>query len=434
MFRLSSFNKNWIYSIVSLLNVACGVSVTALIWYKYSASEQSDVLLLATSSISILSQLSLVGVEQILYFYSDEKKRSGDDSFMFFNLAFTWALVSGALFAAVVVASSKYFLMLIAVGFSDGSQELARHLLVCLSPQIVVTPALHVLKAKWSLEGRFGAAYLLSAVNSLVLLACLIFSILLKFTSLENFGELSLVITFGFGCWFIFYNRAHLVKPSLDAWRQVRCMAVNSFMIKGANAMHNFLVQALISSILSKMPAGSLSIYQYAKRLADGVFAITAGPQVMIYHAKCAKAVSHWNTSEMVHNAKAFLKSFLGFFVTMAILVYLVTPFALALVAKTFTESSIDDIRLAYVGIVIWYLIMGIETLSVGIILATHSSLTLFGVNFSFIFLFFLWSRVHNIEKVLELVFTTSGFQVISFCLFSLSALLIARRRCLRAS
>ncbi len=425
--------KSWIYSLISLVNVGCGLSVTALIWYKYAATRDSDILLLATSSISLLAQLSLVGVEQVLYFYADERKKSQEAAEQFFKLAFTWSLLSGALFAVLFMVLSKYFLMMVATGFSAEAKTLARYLLFCLSPQLVMSPALHVLRAKWALDEKFGRAYLLSAVNSFVLLVCLVLTLMLGINSLEDFGSLALSVFLIFLCGFIIQHRSFFIAPHRSEWLKIKGLVFHSSTVKGANAVHNFLVQALISSILSRMPTGSISIFQYAKRLADGVFAITAGPQVMIYHSRCATAVSSWNKAEMRSNVSHFLKTFLSLFFAMALIVYLLTPIALSIVAKSFSASTIDEIRLVYLGIVFWYLIMGVETLSVGVILATRSSLILFSVNLIFIFLFFSWSRIRSIENVLELTFTTAGFQLVSLTLFTLSALWIIRRRSLGA-
>lgn len=421
--------KSWKYSFISLLNVGCGLSVTALIWYKYSATAESDILLLATSSISILAALSLVGVEQVMYFYADERKKSQVTADHFFGLAFSWSLLSGALFAGIVVAISTYFLRLVAPGFTEESRGLARYLLVSLSPQLVITPALHVLRAKWSLEQKFGRAYMLSAVNALILLTCLLLTLIFRVESLKSLGQLFLLVLLSFVLGFIVYNRAYLVRPSRADWLKIKDLMIHSSVIKGANSIHNFLVQALISSVLSHMPTGAISIYQYAKRLADGVFAITAGPQVLIYHSRCANAVSHGDLRGLWQNAIHFIKSFLAMFFAMAFIVYILTPIALSIVGKNVTSESLDGIRGVYLGIVLWYLIMGIETLSVGIILATRSSMALFSVNATFILLFFTWSRLHQIDNVLQLVFTTTGFQCVSFCLFTISALLIIRRR-----
>ncbi|MGZ3749513.1 MAG: lipid II flippase MurJ [Pseudobdellovibrionaceae bacterium] len=434
---LKKFNlfrgKSWLYSLISLLNVGCGLSVTALVWYKYSATKESDILLLATSSISILAQLSLVGVEQVLYFYADERKKHQKDADHFFKLAFTWSMLSGAIFALVFLSLSKYFLMMVASGFSEEARSLAGYLLFCLSPQLVMSPSLHVLRAKWALDEKYGRAYLLSAVSSFILLICLIATMVFGITNLEAFGNISFSIFLAFLVAFVIYNRKFFIRPYRADWLRIKELIIHSSAVKGANAIHNFLIQALISSLLSKMPTGSISIFQYAKRLADGVFAITAGPQVMIYHSRCAKAISQWNKSEMRSNVIHFLKTFLSLFFAMAFVVYILTPFALSIVAKSFSISTIDEIRFVYLGVVLWYLIMGIETLSVGIILATRSSLILFGVNFTFIFLFFLWSRIHSIGSVLAVVFTIAGFQLVSFSLFTLSALWIIKRRSLSA-
>jgi hypothetical protein len=342
--KLLSFKgKSWIYSLISLLNVGCGLSVTALVWFKYSASKDSDILLLATSSISILGQLSLVGVEQVLYFYADELKKGQEKADHFFKMAFSWSILSGIIFAVLFCGVAKYFLMMVAAGFTDEDRTIATHILLCLSPQLILTPALHILRAKWSLESKFGRAYLLSAINSLILLVCLILTIGFGITNLEHFGDLSLSVFAAFLAGFIIYNRRFLIIPSNKDWKQIKELVIHSSTIKGANAIHNFLVQALITSILSRMPTGSISIFQYAKRLADGVFAITAGPQVMIYHSKCATAVSKWNLSEMRGNAVHFLKTFLSLFFVMAIMVYLLTPFALSIVAKNFSASTADE-------------------------------------------------------------------------------------------
>jgi hypothetical protein len=427
-------NKSWAYSFISLLNVGCGLAVTGLIWYRYSASQQSDILLLATSSISILAQLSLVGVEQVLYFYTDESKKGREVAAHFMKLAFTWALISGAGFAVLFILFSKYFLMMVASGFSEENQELARYVILCLTPQLLVSPALHVIRGKWALEEKFGRAYMLSAVNSLVLLLCLLLTVITGVQTLKVFSNLSLGVYIAFLAGFLFYNRRLLIWPAQNEWHKIKMLVIHSSSIKGANAVHNFLVQALISSLLSQMPTGSISIFQYAKRLADGVFAITAGPQVMIYHSRCAKAISSWNLTDMRANVVHFLKTFLSLFFAMAAVVYLLTPFALSIVGKNFLPETVSEILLIYLGIVLWYLIMGIETLSVGVLLATHSSRNLFAVNLTFILLFFTWSRGHNITSVLELILTTVAFQLVSFGLFTWSAFRIINRRGLSAS
>lgn len=421
--------KSWLYSIISLLNVGCGLSVTALIWYNYAATKESDIILLATSSISILAQLSLVGVEQVLYFYADERKNSHQGAHHFFKLAFTWSLISGAIFALIFISLSKYFLLMVASGFSEEAKMASTRLLVSLSPQLVLSPALHVLRAKWALDEKFGRAYLLSAVNSVILLICLTTMTVIGITDISTFGNLSAAVFTVFVFSFVIYNRQFLVKLSRSDWLKIKDLVVHSSAIKGANSVHNFLVQALISSILSRMPTGSISVFQYAKKLADGVFAITAGPQVMIYHSKCATWVSDLNLVELKHNVAHFLKTFLSLFFVMGLVVYAATPLALSFVAKSFSPQTVQEIRAVYVGIVIWYLIMGIETLSVGVILATRSSFALFAVNFSFILLFFTWSQIHPIENILELTFTTVGFQAVSFCLFTLFAAIVIRRR-----
>ncbi|MBK7960845.1 MAG: hypothetical protein IPK04_06345 [Bdellovibrionales bacterium] len=439
-FRIFSSNRrSWLYSLISLLNVGCGLAVTGLIWYRYNATQESDILLLATSSISILAQLSLVGVEQVLYFYSDERKKSPQAAGHFFKLAFTWALVSGAGFACLFIVLAKYFLLMVGSGFSEAARAQTEYLLLCLSPQLVLSPALHVLRAKWALDEKFGRAYLLSAVNPLILLVCLVVTLVVGVSDLTTFGNLSLGIFVLFLNLFLAFNRKYLVlNPSRSDWGQIRALLFHSSMIKGANSVHGFLVQALSSSILSQMATGSISIFQYAKKLADGVFAITAGPQVMIYHSRCATAVSATIPTmvriELRKHIIEFLKPFISLFLAMASLIYLITPFALALVSTNFSPPIIDNIRHVYLGIVLWYFILGAETLSVGVILATRSVLSLFGVNFVFILLFFAWSRFHAIEKIVELVITMAGFQLISFTLFTGAAYLIMKQRGSNAS
>lgn len=427
-------NKSWVYSFISLLNVGCGLAVTALIWYRYSATQQSDILLLATSSISILAQLSLVGVEQVMYFYTDERKNGQAVADHFMKLAFTWSLLSGATFAIVFIVFSKYFLMMVASGFSEENQELARYIILCLTPQLLISPALHVIRGKWALEEKYGRAYMLSAVNSLILLICLILTVVTGVQTLKLFGNLSLAVFLAFLAGFLFYNRNLLILPARSEWKKIKALVIHSSTIKGANAVHNFLVQALMSSLLSLMPVGSISVFQYAKRLADGVFAITAGPQVMIYHSRCAKAVSSWNLADMRANVVHFLKTFLALFFAMAAAVYFLSPLALSIVGKNFLPETIRQILAVYIGIALWYLVMGVETLSVGILLATHSSRSLFTINLSFILIFFAWSRGHDISTVLELIYTTIVIQLVSFGQFTWSAFRIINRRGLRAS
>jgi hypothetical protein len=419
----------WINSLVSMINVASGLSVTALIWYRYGASQESDVLLLATSSISILAQLSLVGVEQIMYFYAEERNKDLAESTRFYSLAFTWALLSGGIFALLFVGLAKFYVLVVASGFSESAKAQAVFLMLCLTPQLILSPALHVIRARWALDRKFGRAYLLSAMNSLILLTSLLLTFVAGEADISSLGTLALSVSLISLFGFLALNRNTMIRPRPQDWPRIKAMVFHSSAIKGANSIHNFLVQALLNSVLSHMPVGSLSVFQYAKRLADGVFAITAGPQVMMYHSRCATAVSNWNLSEMRTNVREFLKTFLSMFFVMALGVYLMTPLALAILGKGFDQTTIDEIRLVYLAVILWYMIIGIETLSVGIILAARNAFALFRVNLTFILLFFIWSRFYRVDKAIDLVLTTAGFQALSFILFTLSAVLIIRGR-----
>jgi hypothetical protein len=430
MKRLAAFSaRTGIYNLISLFNVLCGLSVTALVWYRYSASRESDILLLAISSIGIVSQLSLLGVEQVMYFYAEEKKRGEEHSESFFKLSFTWAFASGLIFIALFILVSDLFVSLVAAGLSADEQSQVRHLLLCLSPQLILSPVLHVLRGKLAIEEKFGKAYMLSAVNSFIVLLCLILVTVFQSADLKTFGSVVFCGFMVFILGFCIRFRQNLIRPSRQGIARIRGLVLHSSSIKGANAVHNFLVQALLSAILSRMPAGSISIFQYAKRLADGVFAITAGPQVMIYHSRSATAVPGRDYVQMKGNIFSFLKSFLTLFFAMAVLVYFAAPIALSLIGKGFSEDVIDQIRYVYVATVVWYLIIGIETMSVGVILALRSSLALLAVNFTFIVCFFSWSRLTSIHSVLQLMGGTVCFQVLSFLLFTLAAVFLLRRK-----
>ncbi len=421
--------SSWVYSMVSIFNVSIGLLVTALIWSRYSASRESDILLLAISLMGILSQLSSMAVEQVLYFYADERAKNAEEGSQFFKLTFTWALISGLGFVVLFLVISRFFVGWVATGFSQESQNLVHQLMLCFTPQLILSPCLHVIRAKWSVEERFGRAYLLSSLNSCILLACLIVMLVLGISDLVNFGKMVLGGYSLFLILFVYLSRFAIVRPTLSSWHRIKFLFRQSMAIKWAHAVHSFLVQALINSLLSQLPTGSISVFQYAKKLADGVFAITAGPQVMIYHSRCAQIMSQKTFSKLRHSAAHFLKTFLSLFIFMALLVFILTPPVLSFIAQQFTPEVIGSIRGAYTFIVLWYFLIGIETLAVGIVLSVGHSLALLSINLFFITLLYTWSRLHSIGTVNELILTVVVLQLLSFALFSGTAARIIKRR-----
>lgn len=417
------------YSLIAMCNVSVGLGVTALVWSQYSTSQNSDVLLLAISLMGILTQLSLLGVEQILYFYSDESSKNPAQGYQFFRIAFTWALISGLGFTVLFFLLSKNFVDWVATGFSKKNQSMVHHLMLCFSPQLIVSPCLHVIRAKWAIEERFGYAYVLSSVNAIILLACLIVVSTLEMTDLSYLGKVVLGAYSLFTMLCLWLYRSAILKPTFSAWRKIQPLLKQSLAIKGANAVHNFLVQALVNSLLSQLPTGSVSIFQYGKKLADGVFAITAGPQVLIYHSKCAQILTRGVFTEFRLNALYFLKTFISSFFFMALLVFVLTPIAMSVIAQQFTPEAIGAVQGAYSHIVLWYFLIGLETLAVGIVLAVGQSAILFSVNLLFITLLYFLSRLHINETVNELILTVVGCQMLSFVLFISAAIWIVKRR-----
>jgi hypothetical protein len=161
--------------------------------------------------------------------------------------------------------------------------------------------------------------------------------------------------------------------------------------------VHNFVSVAVISSFLSGGVEGTVSFFQYVKRIADGIASICIGPHLSVYHAK-------QNISWVKNNAKLFKLNIVSYFKS-AIPLFLAAILCMLIIgwivinfypSYIHNYSSFDVFAYLFLLLLLWQMIISLETVAVGVLVMENLSAILFIVNVIFILNLILIMNVVN--------------------------------------
>lgn len=418
------FRKAIQYNLLAFIGAALGLVNTLLSWRLFGVTLDADAWLLCLTIIGVLNVFSLIGVEQFLYCYSDERTRSQDKSIDFALTSILWSLLSGSVFAVLCILAIPFLVSIFAGGFQEATKLRLAVILMTMMPQTVAAPCLHVVRQLLNAHGNYTQSYLLSIWAPFVLSLAQISGLLLG-CGLE---QLAIIVAFGaFGqivlCLFLVRKWWKMGRLLLEPLKELRNLMGKSAMMRCAHALHNFLSTAIISSVLSTLSAGNLSLFLYAKRIADGVSSIATGPHINIYHAKLAQAWSIRARMTALNSAIAYLKHVLPLFVLGVALVWLMLPFGLQSISSYSANLSVISLISTFLVISIWNVIIAIEAVFVAVLITDHRSIMLALINGLFVCVFYALTNVDfGLAPLLSIPIDACIAQVISLILFAVTA------------
>ncbi|MCW2312609.1 MATE family efflux transporter [Rhodoferax antarcticus] len=419
------------YNGIAAIGAAIGMLNTILTWKLFGATQTADIWLIGLAVVSILSLLVLLGVEQFLVFYTSILTQRPDYAASFAFMAMIWSLLSGGLFALGCFWMVDLLVSWFAGGLSEGAKQTAASVLVLLLPQVAVAPSLHITRGILNAQGNYGRSYLLALITPSALLSVLAyFSVVggggvlqLGFTvAVAAFLQLGICYTMVFRCLITSWN-AKLMKEFRD-------FVVNSVTMRIGHSFHNLFVGLIINSTLSHQAIGMISIFQYAKRFADGVFTVTIGPHVGILLARQASAWPDRNYTQYKKNIKVYLRTISPLFFGSAILVFLLIPMLLEMMPRDGAEHAVGAIQITYAIFTVWQGLIALEAVFVGVVTTARRSFILWGINCLFIVNFYLFSKyISESSPVWYLVAAAIFAQLISVGCFGVTALFLAKKQ-----
>ena len=418
------------YNVMAVAGAAIGMLNTILIWKLFGVTQSADIWLLVLAVANILALLVLMGVEQYLVFYTSVLTQSPDEAGAFASTSVIWALLSGLLFALLCFGAADLLISLFAGGLNIEAKRDSASILALLLPQVAVAPLLHVTRCTLNVHSKYGRSYALSLIIPAALLFMLLFFVAAGGGTIRELGW-TVAVTAGFQlvvCLAIVYPWCgSLHKPiTKDFWALVK----NSVTMRIGHSFHNFFVGLIINSTLSHQALGVISIFQYAKRFADGVTSVTVGPQNNIYHARQALAWAGRDRSQFRENIKAYLRITTPLFLVVSLIVLLTMPWLLKLLNRDGMGHAIDALKVTFSVLVVWQGIIAIETIFAGVVVTARQSLILWGVNGLFVGSFYFYtSRIPTDTPVWYLAVAAVLAQLVSILCFGCGALLLVKRQ-----
>lgn len=422
--------KAFLYNILAALGAGLGLANSLLAWRLFGVGADADAWLLSLTVIGTLNLLALLGVEQFLYCYEDERARTQVQANDFAKTALLWALLCGVVLACLFAVATPYLVRIFAVGLPEAAQRQIAVLLLVMVPQTAAAPLLHVTRQLYNAHGHYAFAYLLALWAPCVLMLAQVMGLLggIKLSGLAQVvgagavGQVALCL--------------YAVRPWLRAgrllaepFRALRDFVWKSISMRSGHTLHNFLSTAVINGTLSTLSAGNIALFQYAKRFADGVSSIAVGPHGNIYHATFAKAWSERYRRMALDAVGAYLKHVLPLFALGVVLVWLALPYVLRWIAPQ-GHVPIDNLMSVFLVVSLWSGLIAFEAIFVAVLTAAHSAALFILINSLFIAIFFGLTRLDlGIAFIFKLPIAASLAQLISLVLFAVVALYLFQKR-----
>jgi hypothetical protein len=198
--------------------------------------------------------------------------------------------------------------------------------------------------------------------------------------------------------------------------------------MRSTHSIHNFLVVVLTSNALSGGVQGTVALFQYVKKIADGLSSISVGPHLSVYHAMQSKAWALADRRRFVANIRSYLLS------AFPLLMLVSAAFAVcAWIALCVTGARGD--RFGYTAFAIllvllaWQTLISVETIAVGVPVMAKKTSVVLVVNGVFVANFYL--VIHHVLVApytgLAVAVACIACQGVSTVMFTLVAVRLTR-------
>lgn len=417
-------------TLLAAVGAALGLGNILLSWRLFGTDRDADVWMMAMAIAQTLGVLSQVGVEQVAVFAARARAAGQHSGRQFDRDSLQWALVFGLLFAALTGLLLHGVAALFATGFDATSRERLVAVLLPLLLQLAVAPVLFVLRQLLLLDQRSGWSIALGhafgAVQCVVLAAAL--------AGLAGTPQ-ALAWWLGAGSLAVALAAVARFAPlawhwQAPDWRALAPFVRASFAMRLTHSVHNLLVVALTNAALSAGAAGTVALFQYAKRLVDGLTSVAVGPHMAVLHARQATAWTLGDAAAFRRHARHYLGTAVPALVGLC---------ALALVLGwawgAWTGSPLLQPGTATWTLVLllcaWQLVMAIETVAAGVLSYENRAGWMFAVNGLFIACFVLALQVLLPQPAdgVGVALAALACQLLSLVLFTGLARRLYRRR-----
>lgn len=421
---------NFKYNTLAAIQVIIGLCNSILLIKIFGVTDDADAYLLSSSVIISLQMVELMGVEQFLFYYNDIKVKSNDEAHYFFEATLFFSIILGFLFFIMSSYFSSMIVKLFAFNLDINRLLISSEILFLSSLALAFTPANHIIRGFLNAEGHFSVPFLLSAMPSLFSFLGLVYCWLSEQHNIR-------IVVFAFAVGHVLYFFINIIFLKRIRPIRFRCyhpsligLMKNSFSMKGAHNMHNFFSIQVINNFLSSFPLGHISIFYYAKKGIDTIFAVTAGPSQSIMIAMTSELWSTGNIQNIRTMIKKYLLKITPIYMSMSIISFLLIPLIFtSLIRGKISEQMVGQLQIQFILLSLWYLLILVESPFVTVGISSKKSYIFFIVNSFYLLIFFSLTKLLKVSLgIYSLAVSASLAQMINLFLYVAYAILILRQ------
>jgi hypothetical protein len=303
-------------------------------------------------------------------------------------------------------------------------------LLLPLLLQVLFTPSLYVLRQQLLMRGRPHLAILSNYLFAGVQLAVLSAAWLGGGLSPVQGGIAIGVVSAALSAWLVFALCERGVLRHAPEWRQLWPFVRASVAMRSTHSIHNFLVVLLTNSALSGGIDGTVAVFQYTKRIADGLASISVGPHLSVYQSAQARAWAARSAVAFSANLRAYLLSAFPLLVLAAIGFACLAAMAIHVLPGAAVKVPYGSFVVLLV-LLSWQTLIALESVPVGVLVLARRPEVILVINAVFVATFY--TTIHWILPKpctgLSVAASSVACQGISTLLFSLVAWGVLHRK-----
>lgn len=409
------------------LAAALGLASTYLAYTIFGIGGDADLWMLGTAVTMALALLAQLGVEQVGVFYSRTRHLSDQESRRFARDSLLWSYLFGALFACGFALLAPWIAGVFAPGFAADQQKRLASLLWEYWPLILVAPSQYVLKQLLLIHGRSITATSLNLLFPGIHTAVLVAASLGSVGRVEGLaGQLSSIYAVLSAATSLFLADVVLTRQA-PHWRALGPFIVSSFSMRVTHSLHGLLVTFVSNQLLSFGAAGTIAVFQYARKVAEGLVAVTVGPHGSVYHARQSAAWASRTKSAFAAHIRDYLASIVPLLAVAGV------ALAVGIAYLYFYDALPAQLDAASLSIAVailftWQIVIAVETIPVGVLALESRYKALLVINGLFIcsyyFLAIMTTQMFSAVSAIALSGLVAQLQ--SVCLFAWTARSIA--------
>lgn len=412
-------DRLWL-NLFAMLGAFLGLANAGLAWHLYGASVDADIWMLSLVVVQTLCLLSQLGVEQFAVFSAEAHAFNIEIGRRFDRDGMSWALALGLLCCILFGLITTPLIGLFAQGYSEEERSQVAAISLALLLQVLFSPSLYVLRQQLLLQNHYRLSIisniLFGSVQMIVLLTAWLFGHISMFHIALSTGLLSAVIA----AWFVFKFCEDGVMKNMPDWARLWPFIRASVALRFTHSIHNFFVVLLSNSALSGGVEGTVAVYQYAKKIADGLSSISISPHLTVYHSAQAKAWVRGDLGACVVNIRTYLLTAYPLLLGLVVVFVVFTSLAINVIPDFGAKLPQGGALILFV-LLAWQTLISLESVPVGILVIDKRAGLILMINTVFIITFFM-----ALHWVLVSPYTALAVAIVSICCQAISTLLFS--------